>query len=96
MLQPITDKIFSKFAKWKGKSLSLAGRATLIRSVITGSFVHSFMIYKWPSSLLSLINRKLGNYLWTSSCEETKFFLVAWDCFLISSGEVSQAFAEAS
>ncbi|KAK1549712.1 hypothetical protein Q3G72_006607 [Acer saccharum] len=78
VLRPIADKILSKFAKWKGKSLYLAGRATLIRSVITGSFVHSFMIYKWPSSLLSLINRKLRNFLWTGSCEETKLVRVAW------------------
>ncbi|KAK3222011.1 hypothetical protein Dsin_009036 [Dipteronia sinensis] len=69
----------SKFAKWKGKALSLAGRATLIKLVITGSFVHSFMIYKWPSSLLRLVNRKLINFLWTGSCEETKLILVAWD-----------------
>ncbi|KAI9164815.1 hypothetical protein LWI28_002606 [Acer negundo] len=79
VLRLITDKILSKFTKWKGKSLSLAGRATLIRSVITGSFVHSFMIYKWPSSLLSLINRKLRNFLWTGSFEETKLVRVAWD-----------------
>ncbi|KAK3183586.1 hypothetical protein Dsin_030872 [Dipteronia sinensis] len=65
VLQPITDEILSKFAKWKGKALSLAGRATLIKSVITGSFVHSFMIYKWHSSLLRLVNRKLRNFLWT-------------------------------
>ncbi|KAI9181501.1 hypothetical protein LWI28_015585 [Acer negundo] len=79
VLRPIADKILSKFAKWKSKSLSLAGRATLIRSVIIGSFVHSFMIYKWHSSLLSLINRKLRNFLWTGSCEETKLVRVAWD-----------------
>ncbi|KAK3229942.1 hypothetical protein Dsin_001823 [Dipteronia sinensis] len=60
-------------------SLSLDGHATLIRSVITGSFVHSFMIYKWPSSLLSLIIRKLRNSLWIGSCEETKLVWVAWD-----------------
>ncbi|KAI9198086.1 hypothetical protein LWI28_009807 [Acer negundo] len=77
VLRPIADKILSKFAKWKGKSLSLAGRATLIRSIITGSFVHSFMIYKWPSSLLSLINSKLRNFLWTGSCEETKLFITS-------------------
>ncbi|KAI9160260.1 hypothetical protein LWI28_006684 [Acer negundo] len=79
VLRPIADKILSKFAKWKGKSLYLAGHATLIRLVITGSFVHSFMIYKWPSSLLSLINRKLRNFLWTGSYEETKLVRVAWD-----------------
>ncbi|KAK2664738.1 hypothetical protein Ddye_003312 [Dipteronia dyeriana] len=77
VLQPITDKILSRFANWKGKALSLAGRVTLIKSVITGSFVHSFMIYQWPSSLLRLVNRKLRNFLWTGSCEETKLIRVA-------------------
>ncbi|KAK3189490.1 hypothetical protein Dsin_029051 [Dipteronia sinensis] len=78
-LQLIADKILSKFAKWKGKSLYLAGRATLIKLVITDSFVHSFMIYKWSSSLLRLVNRKLRNFLWTGSYEETKLIQVAWD-----------------
>ncbi|KAK3217931.1 hypothetical protein Dsin_011901 [Dipteronia sinensis] len=91
LLQPIADKILSKFAKWKGKALSLARRATLIKSVITGSFVHSFMIYKWPFSLLRLVNRKLRNFLWTGSCEETKLIRVAWDrcCKPYSQGGLS-------
>ncbi|KAI9173384.1 hypothetical protein LWI28_000561 [Acer negundo] len=70
--------ISGQLVNWS-KSLSLPGRATLIRLVITGSFVHSFMIYKWSSSLLSLINRKLRNFLWTGSYEETKLVRVAWD-----------------
>ncbi|KAK2638786.1 hypothetical protein Ddye_026581 [Dipteronia dyeriana] len=78
VLQPIADKILSKFANWKEKALSLAGRTTLIKLVITGSFVHSFMIYKCPSSLLRLVNRKLRNFLWTGYCEETKLIRVAW------------------
>ncbi|KAK2648626.1 hypothetical protein Ddye_016115 [Dipteronia dyeriana] len=36
------------------------------------------MIYKWLSSLLWLVNRKLRNFLWTGSCEETKLIRVAW------------------
>ncbi|KAK3218957.1 hypothetical protein Dsin_012927 [Dipteronia sinensis] len=75
----IADKILCKFAKWKGKSLSLADLATLIRSVITGSFVHFFTIYKWSSSLLLLINHKLRKFLWFGSCEETKLVRVTWD-----------------
>ncbi|KAK2663243.1 hypothetical protein Ddye_001817 [Dipteronia dyeriana] len=46
VLRLIADTILSKFVKWKGKSLSLAGRAILIMPVITGSFVHSFKIYR--------------------------------------------------
>ena len=29
-LQPLADKICNKFSKWKGKSLSMASRLTLI------------------------------------------------------------------
>ncbi|KAK3223775.1 hypothetical protein Dsin_010800 [Dipteronia sinensis] len=82
LLQPVVDKIISKFSKWKGKALCMVGRATLIKSVITGSFVHSVMIYKWPSLLLRLINRNLRNFLWTDLCEESKLIWVAWNrCF---------------
>ncbi|KAK3221824.1 hypothetical protein Dsin_008849 [Dipteronia sinensis] len=70
VLMPIADKILSKFDKWKGKSLSLAGKATLIRSAITGSFVHPFMVYKWPISLIQMVTKKIKNFLWISSCEE--------------------------
>ncbi|KAK2649334.1 hypothetical protein Ddye_016823 [Dipteronia dyeriana] len=79
ILMPIADKILSKFAKWKGKSLSLAGRATLIRSVITDSFVHSFMVYKWPAFLTKMVTKKIRNFLWTGSCEECKLVGVAWN-----------------
>ncbi|KAK6158949.1 hypothetical protein DH2020_006263 [Rehmannia glutinosa] len=34
-LQPIFDKIILKFRRWKGSSLSLAGRVCLVNSVIT-------------------------------------------------------------
>ncbi|KAK2650013.1 hypothetical protein Ddye_017502 [Dipteronia dyeriana] len=77
ILMPITDKIFSKFAKWKGKSLSLAGRATLIHSMITSSFVHSFMVYKWSAFLTKMVTKKIRNFLWIGSCEESKLVRVA-------------------
>ncbi|KAK3193453.1 hypothetical protein Dsin_024763 [Dipteronia sinensis] len=76
LLLPVEDKIISKFTKWKGKAFSMACQATLIKSIITSSFVHSFMIYKWHSSLLRMIIRKLRNVLWMGSCEEFKLILV--------------------
>ncbi|KAK3189548.1 hypothetical protein Dsin_029109 [Dipteronia sinensis] len=62
VLMPIADKILSKFAKWKGKSLSLAGRATLICSVITGSFVHSFMVWI-PNFLAMHIHPRVSDFI---------------------------------
>ncbi|KAK0589146.1 hypothetical protein LWI29_010290 [Acer saccharum] len=78
ILIPIADKIVSKFARWKGKSLSMVGRATLIRSVITDSFVHSFMVYKWLVPLIQMNTKKIKNFLWTGSCEDSKLVRVDW------------------
>ncbi|KAK3212741.1 hypothetical protein Dsin_017447 [Dipteronia sinensis] len=79
ILMPIADKILSKFSKWKGKSLSLADWATLIRSVITGSFVHYFIVHKRLIFLIQMVTKKIRNFLWTGSCEETKLVRVAWN-----------------
>ncbi|KAK3193386.1 hypothetical protein Dsin_024696 [Dipteronia sinensis] len=44
------------------------------------------MIYKWSSSLLRLVNRKLRNILWTGSCAENKVIRIAWHrCFKLYS-----------
>ncbi|KAK2638106.1 hypothetical protein Ddye_025901 [Dipteronia dyeriana] len=75
----LTDKILFKFSKWKGKSLFLAGQATLIRSVNTSSIVHSFMVYKWLFSLTKMVTKKIRNFLWTVSCKESKLVRVAWN-----------------
>ncbi|KAL8142832.1 hypothetical protein V2J09_015864 [Rumex salicifolius] len=46
--QPVFDKINSKLASWKCRSLSLAGRITLVRSVI--SVIHKIIkAFIWGS-----------------------------------------------
>lgn len=52
LFQPLADGILAKFARWKGSTLSMAGRICLVESVIMGSFVHSMMSYRWPGALL--------------------------------------------
>ncbi|KAL8555579.1 hypothetical protein ACS0TY_003398 [Phlomoides rotata] len=64
-LAPLADSIISRFAKWKGNTLSLAGRKCLINSVIAASLVHSMMVYYWPRTLLKKIETAMRNFLWT-------------------------------
>lgn len=52
LLQPMVDKILAKFSNWIGKSLSMAGRVCLVKSVILSSLTHSMMVYKWPIYLV--------------------------------------------
>ncbi|KAL8529336.1 hypothetical protein ACS0TY_006665 [Phlomoides rotata] len=63
-LAALADSIISKFSKWKGHSLSLAGRKCLINSVIAASLVHSMMIYYWPRTLLKKIEDVMLNFHW--------------------------------
>jgi len=51
-LQPIADRIKSKLSAWKASLLSIAGRVTLVKSVIHGMLVHFISIYSWPKKLL--------------------------------------------
>ncbi|KAK2652519.1 hypothetical protein Ddye_012375, partial [Dipteronia dyeriana] len=51
VLLPIADKILFKFAKWKGKFLYLANRATLIRSGLRATLLIWFnfflLVLRW-------------------------------------------------
>ncbi|KAL8555719.1 hypothetical protein ACS0TY_003509 [Phlomoides rotata] len=62
-LAPLADSIISRFAKWKGHSMSLAGRKCFINSVIAASLVHSMMVYFWPRTLLKKIKTAMRNFL---------------------------------
>jgi len=44
-LQPIVDKIKSKLSAWKASLLSIAGRVTLVKSIIQGMMIHSISFY---------------------------------------------------
>ena len=77
-LQLLADKILSKLSAWKGKMLSLAGRAKLIQSVIQSMFLHSFKVYKWPLSLLKFITKRIKNFLWSGDVDKGKCVTLAW------------------
>lgn len=54
-LQLIADKIKYKLSTWKSSLLSIAGRVTLVKSVIQAKMVHSTSIYSWTIKLLKEI-----------------------------------------
>ena len=70
-LLPISDKIKARLPHWNGKSLSMARWLTVIKSVITGSFTHSFFIFDG-------LNSCIRNFLWSDSIWNRKIVTVAW------------------
>jgi len=78
-LQPLADKVRSKLSSWKGKSLSMMGSIELVNSVIYGSLSYSFQVYRWPSSLLKLIDKWVRNFILKSDIDKQDFVIVNWD-----------------
>ena len=68
----------------------MAGRLTLIRSVITSSLLHSFAVYKWSASLLSRMERCMRNFLWTGSINDKKLVTIPWTqtCLPLKAGGI--------
>lgn len=63
-LQVVADSILSKFDRWRGKHLFMVGRVCLVNSMIASSFIHTFMVYKWPSRLLCFMEKCIHNFVW--------------------------------
>ncbi|PON91264.1 hypothetical protein TorRG33x02_128270 [Trema orientale] len=76
--QPILDKIFNNFENWKGMSLSMAGRVSLVNSVIMGQLSYSFQVHRWPISLLKDLISTIQNFLWSGSIKDSKPVIVSW------------------
>lgn len=74
----IVEKVQSKLASWKAKSLSLAGRATLIQSVISAIPIYAMQTVKLPASVCKKVDQLNKRFLWGGSADKAKVHLVKW------------------
>ncbi|XP_043694296.1 uncharacterized protein LOC122645006 [Telopea speciosissima] len=79
MVLPLVDKFKSRLSGWKGKLLSLADRVELVKSVMLSISVHNFLVYWWPSSLVSLMEKWIRNFIWAGDIESRKLVVAKWD-----------------
>ena len=77
--QYLVDKINGKLAGWKMKSLSLAGRATLVQSAISSIPFYTMQTTKLPRSTCDELDRKSRSFLWGSNEGERKVHMVSWN-----------------
>jgi len=71
--QSIVDRIKVKLASWKGSLLTIMGRVQLVKSIIHGMLVYSFHIYRWPQSILKLLDRWIKIFVWSGDIFTRKF-----------------------
>ena len=72
------ERMSSRLSGWKGHFLSLAGRATLTRAVLTSIPVHTMSTICLPKSILAKFDKVSKSFLWGSTVERRKQHLVSW------------------
>ncbi|KAL8468554.1 hypothetical protein ACS0TY_031669 [Phlomoides rotata] len=74
----LCDKMKKKLVRWDGKTISMAGRAILIQSVLSAIPIYSLSFYIIPKiSTLDLVRIQRA-FLWGGDGENTKIPWVSW------------------
>ncbi|XP_013739955.2 uncharacterized protein LOC106442870 [Brassica napus] len=75
----VIEKVSSKLVGWKRRFLSLAGRITLTKSVLSSLPVHTMSTIALPASSLNQLNKIARSFIWGSTDGTRKQHLVSWE-----------------
>ncbi|PWA74034.1 RNA-directed DNA polymerase, eukaryota, Reverse transcriptase zinc-binding domain protein [Artemisia annua] len=76
---PVVETVRNRLQSWKAKVLSIGGRLTLIKSVLSSLPVYYLSLFKAPGVVLENIERMMNKFLWTGSREGRGIHWVSWD-----------------
>ncbi|RZB68504.1 putative ribonuclease H protein [Glycine soja] len=77
--EPLISKHEAKLSKWNQKILSMAGKVTLINSVLTALPIYLLSFFKIPQRVVLQLVSLQRNFLWGGSQELKKISWVKWD-----------------
>ncbi|KAJ0601100.1 putative RNA-directed DNA polymerase [Helianthus annuus] len=78
----MVDKFNSKLSAWKAKSLSFAGRVTLVKSVLGSLAIYYLSLFKAPSGVINTLEGIRRKFLWGGASMVKKIRWVAWERIL--------------
>ncbi|XP_028090785.1 uncharacterized protein LOC114290973 [Camellia sinensis] len=76
--KPIVDRFKVKLASWKRRFLSLAGRLTLIKAVLSSLPVCCLSLFKMPKGVAKELDKIQAAFLWGGSVIRSKLHMVKW------------------
>ncbi|QHO46030.1 LINE-1 retrotransposable element ORF2 protein [Arachis hypogaea] len=74
----IIDKMNTNLNSWKASSLSLAGRNTLVKSVLSSIPSYTMQTAFLPKATCNAIDKKCRNFFWGDTNQTRKIHLVSW------------------
>jgi hypothetical protein len=78
-IRPLVDKILKKVAGWKGRLLSLAARAMLLKTCLASIPVYLLSFIKFLKWAIKILNTHISNYLWNDTVDSHKYHLSNWE-----------------
>ena len=80
MWTPIIQKIKNKINSLSSKLLNLAGKVTLIHSILSSYPIYSSSMILAPKNVINNISKEIKKFLWQGGkVQRKKFHLVKWD-----------------
>jgi len=76
---PLMEKNEKKLKIWKGNSLSIAGRTTLINSSLSNAFIYHMSLYLLPKTVVDTLDKQRRTYFWQGGGTKKKYHLVRWE-----------------
>ena len=76
---PVLETIQNRLASWKAKTLSIGGRLTLIKSVLSSLPIYYLSLYKAPKNVIDKMESFMRNFLWAGSSDTKKLHWVSWE-----------------
>jgi hypothetical protein len=76
---PILDSMKKKLSAWNGRNLSIGGRVTLIKSVLSSLPLYFFSFFKAPVCVIKELESIQRKFLWGGGLENNKMCWVSWD-----------------
>lgn len=74
----LIDKVTSRYAGWKKKFLSTAGRATLIQAVTSSVPLYDMQSSWLPEHVCNRLDKLNRDFLWSNDVSQRKTHLVGW------------------
>ncbi|GMI95171.1 hypothetical protein HRI_003186400 [Hibiscus trionum] len=75
---PVVNSVRTRLEGWKPKFLSMWGRITLIKSVLTSLPIYFLSIFKIPEAVATELNKLIARFLWGGDGETRKIHWVCW------------------
>ncbi|KAK4258521.1 hypothetical protein QN277_004963 [Acacia crassicarpa] len=75
----VIERVQSKLSVWKARSLSMAGRVTLAKSVISSIPLYPMQVARLPKGVCLAVEKIQRNFIWGHGDNNNRFHPVGWD-----------------